>query len=193
MKRCVGYYITGKQLSVVMASGGSSTGEGCFHFCSCVLVITQHVSIPRIKIRAKVAWREHLWIQHTFWYIIHSHRTSRLGREEVYLLLILDLGTRWGEWSASRLGHALPPGKGAPVSIVQEAGWVPEPVWTQEAKRKTSIDRSQTLTDWATRLIKLLACLNNIRKSETLVSTLRPDNPTEVFHVDTDSLRQTFP
>jgi hypothetical protein len=25
----------------------------------------------------------------------------------------------------------LPPGKGPPVPIVQEAGWAPEPVWTQ--------------------------------------------------------------
>jgi hypothetical protein len=41
------------------------------------------------------------------------------------------LGTRWGEWSASRPGRALAPGKGPPVPIVQEAGWVPEPVWTQ--------------------------------------------------------------
>jgi hypothetical protein len=30
---------------------------------------------------------------------------------ELYLLPILDLGTRWGEWSASRLGRGLPPGK----------------------------------------------------------------------------------
>jgi hypothetical protein len=30
-----------------------------------------------------------------------------------------------GEWSASRPGHALPPGKGPPVPIVQEAGWAP--------------------------------------------------------------------
>jgi hypothetical protein len=34
-----------------------------------------------------------------------------------------------GEWSASRLGRA--PGKGPPVPIGQEAGWAPEPVWTQ--------------------------------------------------------------
>jgi hypothetical protein len=32
----------------------------------------------------------------------------RQGGAEVQLLLILDLGTRWGEWSASRPGHALP-------------------------------------------------------------------------------------
>jgi hypothetical protein len=32
-----------------------------------------------------------------------------------------------GEWSASRPGRALAPGKGPPVSIVQEVGWAPEP------------------------------------------------------------------
>jgi hypothetical protein len=34
-----------------------------------------------------------------------------------------------GEWSASRPGRSLPPGKD-PVPIVQEAGWAPGPVWT---------------------------------------------------------------
>jgi hypothetical protein len=37
--------------------------------------------------------------------------------EEVQLLLILDLGTRLGEWSASRPGRALPQGKEPPVPI----------------------------------------------------------------------------
>jgi hypothetical protein len=36
-----------------------------------------------------------------------------------------------GEWSVSRSGRAILPGKGPPVPIVQEAGWAPEPVWTQ--------------------------------------------------------------
>jgi hypothetical protein len=36
-----------------------------------------------------------------------------------------------GEWSASRPGRALPP-----VPIVQEAGWAPEPVWTQRLEEK---------------------------------------------------------
>jgi hypothetical protein len=58
------------------------------------------------------------------------------GGEEVYLLLIHDLGTRWGEWSASRSVRALPLGKGPPVPIGQEAGWVPEPVWTQRLEEK---------------------------------------------------------
>jgi hypothetical protein len=33
----------------------------------------------------------------------------------------------------------LPPGKGPPVPIVQEAGWAPEPVWTEKIEEK-SID-----------------------------------------------------
>jgi hypothetical protein len=43
-----------------------------------------------------------------------------------------------GEWSASRPGRALPPGKGPPVPIGQEAGWAPEPVWTQGLEEKSS-------------------------------------------------------
>jgi hypothetical protein len=42
-----------------------------------------------------------------------------------------------GEWSASRPGRALPPGKGPPVPIGEEAGWAPEPVWTQRIEEKS--------------------------------------------------------
>jgi hypothetical protein len=31
----------------------------------------------------------------------------------------------------------LPPGKGPPVPIVQEAEWAPEPVWTQRLEEKS--------------------------------------------------------
>jgi hypothetical protein len=41
-----------------------------------------------------------------------------------------------GEWSASHPGRALPLEKGPPVPIVQEAGWAPEPVWTQRLQKK---------------------------------------------------------
>jgi hypothetical protein len=41
-----------------------------------------------------------------------------------------------GEWSASRPGRALSSGKWLPASIVQEAGWSPEPVWTQRLEEK---------------------------------------------------------
>jgi hypothetical protein len=44
-----------------------------------------------------------------------------------------------GEWSASRPARALPPGKGPPVPIVQEAGWAPEPVWTQMLQEKSFV------------------------------------------------------
>jgi uncharacterized membrane protein len=42
-----------------------------------------------------------------------------------------------GEWSASRLGRDLAPGKGPPVPIVQEAGRGTEPVWTQRLEEKS--------------------------------------------------------
>jgi hypothetical protein len=35
-------------------------------------------------------------------------------------------------------GHALPPGKEPPVPIIQEAGWAPEPVWTQRLEKKST-------------------------------------------------------
>jgi len=71
----------------------------------------------------------------------HDTPSKRLRREKVQLLLILsvNLGTRWGEWLASRPGRALAPRKGPPVPIVQEAGWAPEPVWTQRLEEKSFV------------------------------------------------------
>jgi hypothetical protein len=34
-------------------------------------------------------------------------------------------------------GRALAPGKRPPVPIVQEAGWAPEPLWTQKLEEKS--------------------------------------------------------
>jgi hypothetical protein len=42
---------------------------------------------------------------------------------EVQLLLIHDLGIRWGEWSASSTVRTLPPGKGPPGTHCT-GGWV---------------------------------------------------------------------
>jgi hypothetical protein len=61
-----------------------------------------------------------------------------LGGERRYSSYsIHDLGTRWGEWSASRPSRALPPEKVPTVPIVQEAGWAPEPVWTYRLEEKS--------------------------------------------------------
>jgi hypothetical protein len=54
--------------------------------------------------------------------------------ETIYLVLILDLGTRWGWGVRVTPLRALPPGKGTPVSTGQEAGWTPEPVWRLQKK-----------------------------------------------------------
>jgi hypothetical protein len=70
-----------------------------------------------------------------------------------------------GEWSATRPGRALPPGKGSPVPIGQDAGWATESVWTQRLEEKSScfcqgsnldrlviqpVIRHYEYTDWAT-------------------------------------------
>jgi hypothetical protein len=83
-----------------------------------------------------------------------------LGREDVYLLLILDLGTRWG-WVVSVTPRPrFTTGERTPVPIGQEAGWASEPVWTQRLEEKSfAFAGYQTLdvqsvdwhySDWAT-------------------------------------------
>jgi hypothetical protein len=68
-----------------------------------------------------------------------SHYTpqthSRERRYSSYSFLTSALNG--GEWSASRPGRALAPRKGPPVHIVQEAGWAPEPIWTQRLEEKS--------------------------------------------------------
>jgi hypothetical protein len=61
------------------------------------------------------AWRERR-------YSLYSFSNSALER---------------GEWSESRPGRALAPGRGPPVPIGQEAGWAPESVWTQRLEEKS--------------------------------------------------------
>jgi hypothetical protein len=59
-------------------------------------------------------------------------------REEVYNSYSFTISALdGGEWSASHHGRALPLGHDPPVPIVQEAGWTPEPVWTQSLEEKS--------------------------------------------------------
>jgi hypothetical protein len=60
-----------------------------------------------------------------------------LGERRYSSYSFLTPALEGGEWSASRLGRALPPGKEPPVPTVQEAGWAPEPVWTQRIEEKS--------------------------------------------------------
>jgi hypothetical protein len=67
------------------------------------------------------------------------HAMEALGGERRYSSYSFTTSALDGvEWSASRPGRALPPGKGPPVPIVQEAGWAPEPVWAQRLEEKSS-------------------------------------------------------
>jgi hypothetical protein len=61
------------------------------------------------------------------------------GRERMYSSYSFTISALDGvEWSASRPGRALLPGKLSPVPVGQEVGWVPEPVWTQRLEEKSS-------------------------------------------------------
>jgi hypothetical protein len=78
-------------------------------------------------------------------------------------------------------------GKGTPVPIAQEAGWAPEPVWTQRLEEKffrlcrgSNLDRQvvQTIarhyTDWATRLTLIHYCF---------IKKIKPDNSVSVQRI----------
>jgi hypothetical protein len=88
-----------------------------------------------------------------------------------------------GEWSASRPGHTLAPGKGPPVPTVQEAEWAPEPVWTQRLEEQSScLCRGSNLghrvvqpiarhyTDWASQLTMLHVWKPNIQINFTTLN-----------------------
>jgi hypothetical protein len=60
------------------------------------------------------------------------------GGEVVQFLFFLNPDNIWGEWSASRPGRNLLPGKERLVPTVQEARWATEPVWTQRIDEKPS-------------------------------------------------------
>jgi hypothetical protein len=59
---------------------------------------------------------------------------AHLGDRRYSSYSFLTSALEGGEWSASRPGRALPPGKEPPVPIVQEAGWAPE----QRVEEKSS-------------------------------------------------------
>jgi hypothetical protein len=69
---------------------------------------------------------------------MHAQRGG--GVSYSFLISALD----GGEWSASRPGRALPPGKDTPVPIVQEAGWASELVWTQDRGKILCLCRDRT-------------------------------------------------
>jgi hypothetical protein len=68
-----------------------------------------------------------------FYYTLRKRLGERMHSFYSFATSALD----GGEWSASRPGRALAPEKGPPVPIVQEAGWVPEPVWTKRLEEKS--------------------------------------------------------
>jgi len=73
-------------------------------------------------------------------FVPHSLSVSFLSFNCRYIAINTTTALDGDEWSASRPDRALPP-----VPIVQEAGWDPEPVWTQRLEEKSfAPDGNQT-------------------------------------------------
>jgi hypothetical protein len=99
--------------------GGNPGCRVCKHAIS-LQVLTRSVRYMYIKVKQS---------RYTPW--------RRLRGEEYRSYSFTTSALDGGEWLASRPGRALPLGKGPPVSIGQEAGWAPEPVWTQRTEEKS--------------------------------------------------------
>jgi hypothetical protein len=69
--------------------------------------------------------------------LFHYTLRRRLGERSYSFYSFSTSALDGGEWSTSRPGRALPPGKGPPVPIVQEDERAPEPVWTQRLQEKS--------------------------------------------------------
>jgi hypothetical protein len=88
-----------------------------------------------------------------------THHGGAWGERRYSSYSFTTLALDGGEWSASRPGRALPPGKGLLVPILQEAGWSPEPVWTQRIEEK-SFAPAGDRTPIAQSVVKTLYCLH---------------------------------
>jgi hypothetical protein len=106
--------------------------------------------------------RPYVWLKLK---LFHYTPWRRLRGEEYSSYSLSTSALDRAEWSASRPGRALAPGKGPTVPIVQKAGRAPEPVWTKRPQEKSfRLCRGWNLgrpvvqpvarhnTDWATRL-----------------------------------------
>jgi hypothetical protein len=67
---------------------------------------------------------------------LSHHTPQKRLRERWYSSYSSTSALEGGELSESHPACALAKGKRPPVPIVQDAGWAPEPVWTQKLEEK---------------------------------------------------------
>jgi hypothetical protein len=90
------------------------------------------------RTRASMAIRGYAYYKMLKLKLSHYTPRRRRGERRYSSYSFSNSALDGGEWSASRPGRALAPGKGPQVPTVQEAGWAPEPVWTQRLEEKFS-------------------------------------------------------
>jgi hypothetical protein len=128
------------------------------------LTIENHLISPLKELRKSI-WTiaptqetsfDRTWLLATPW--------NRRGEKRYSSYSFMTSALDGGEWSASCPGRALPPGKGPPVSIGQEAGWAPEPVWTQRLDEKSFAPAGDRT--WIDRYFQSVVRLRLISKSD---------------------------
>jgi hypothetical protein len=95
------------------------------HRCENVALYAFHIAVLTFKMFVKVRQ------SHS---ILMEAQGERVYSSYSFTISALDVSER----SVSCPGRVLPPGKGSPVPIEQEAGWALEPVWTQRLEKKSS-------------------------------------------------------
>jgi len=89
------------------------------------------VAFNTYSLKIHIMWCEYIYIYIYIYIYLKKSKViplqARCGPEvlEVQLYSSMTAALEGGEWSAARFGRTLPPGP-----ILQEAGWVPGPVWT---------------------------------------------------------------
>jgi hypothetical protein len=115
---------------IIMVCNVSSLHSNAYITCSMA------ISLPKVWIR-NLIFRVHAFLERKK-QSCHTKRYARGKGERKYSSYsFLTSALDGGEWSALRPGRALPRGKGPLVPIGQEAGWAPEPIWTQRIEEKS--------------------------------------------------------
>jgi hypothetical protein len=134
-------------------------------------IVTLHVAVNSLRIRIeagyemRILWDETVQTIKLKLNLFHYTPRRRMEERRYSSYSFPTSSLDGGEWSASRPGRALAPGKGPPVPVVQEAGWAPQLVRTQRLEEKSfclyrgsKFNRlvlqpvARHWTDWGTRL-----------------------------------------
>jgi hypothetical protein len=103
------------------------------HFLCSTYTCTYEYRAARTQ---KCAAKNSIYKQKSKGNLSYTCHAGSIGERRYSSYSLLTSALDRGEWSESLPSRTIPPGKGPPVPIVQEAGWAPQLVWTQRLEEK---------------------------------------------------------